>query len=116
LLIDKNLPNNFILSEKIVAQYLAMVLFHDELSAVFDELTSIEGNEIYVLKTQDYLSILAYDFVAFKQALYANHMIYLGCYIQGEFMFNSQDYAQSQSLVVIFNSDACICTDIVNQE
>jgi len=106
LLTDKRLPNNFILSEKVVAQYLAIALFHRELSSLFDELTSIQGNELYVVDTQDYHAILQYNFIAFKQALIANGMLYLGCYHNGEFKFNSQTYAQSDSLVVMFNGDA----------
>jgi len=105
LLVDRHLPNNFILSEKIVAQYLSIVLFHGEFHALFDELTSIKGNEIYIVDTCDYQAILGYSFPAFKQSLQYNGMLYLGSYIDGMFEFNSLNYASSQSMVVLFKGE-----------
>ncbi|MDQ7001519.1 MAG: hypothetical protein Q9N02_02380, partial [Ghiorsea sp.] len=105
LLIDPYLPNNFILSEKVVAQYLALSLFHQDLQHIFNEFTSAHGNELYIINIQTQADLLQLDFTHFKQALLHNGMIYLGSYLVQGFVFNSPCYAQAEAIVVIFQGD-----------
>jgi len=110
LLVDPDLPNHFILSEKIVAQYLSLVFFHKHLYRIFDEFTTSKGSELYIIDAQQFTPLLHLDFPNFKYALLQQGMMYFGCYCNQSFAFNSLEYANAEHIVVI--AEGAIVTDV----
>ncbi len=106
LLQDNTLDSNIILSEKIVGQYMAQILFNDDIIEIFDELTQSKGNEFYIFDKKNNKTFFEMEYMETKYTLLQNKMLYIGVFKNGTFILNYKDIKSSTKIVVL-----CIGTE-----
>lgn len=101
LLIDTKLKHNIILSEKLVGEYIAQVMFNSHIVTIFDEITQSKGNEFYILDGDNYKSLFELNYMNLKLNLLENNMIYIGAIVNDKFIVNYKDIESSERIIVL---------------
>ena len=96
-----NDSKNIIISEDLSAKYITQNLFNDYIPQIFYEITHSFGSELYILHKNDYKNIFKYDFRQFKNILLKNNIIYLGAFIDDNFIFEYDNLKNIEDFVVI---------------
>lgn len=92
---------NIILSEKLIGEYVAQVLFNNHVVGIFNEITNADGNEMYVLNRKKYKALFNLDYNNLKSTLINSNMIYIGAIIDNRLIFDCKDIKESQKIVVL---------------
>lgn len=101
LLADTSLKHNIILSEKLVSEYITQVLFDHNIVDIFHELTQSDGNEFYILKKEKYPELFNMNYNELKHNLLANNILFVGLFINEDFMVNEEQVESADSIVII---------------
>jgi len=103
LLNNKNNRNNnsMILSQKLIGEFISQALFNHYTYEIFDEITQSRGNELYMLDKSTYPDLYKMDKTTLKSTLLENGMIYVGSFIDGEFVFYSTEIQRAEKIVVL---------------
>lgn len=101
LLSGQDKVHNIILSEKIIGQYISLIMFNSFAVEIFDEVTDKKGNEFYILDKKEYEEIFSLEFDALEETLIENNMIYMGAFEDNEFKFNSKNIENTDKILVL---------------
>lgn len=101
LLSGKDTTNNIVLSEKIVGQYISLIMFNSFAVDIFDEITSAKGSEFYILNKKEYPNIFGFNYAELKNALIQNKMIYVGAFRGDHFSFDCKDLEGVDKILVL---------------
>ena len=93
--------HNLILSDEIIGKFITQNLFNMYANDIFDEITQTKGNELYILKKDEYEKIYNFDYQILKHTLYENNMLYIGGFIDKEFYFNYTEIEKIEKIVVL---------------
>ena len=92
---------NIILSKKIIGEYITQILFNPSIADIFDEITQAKGSELYVLDFEEYEALRVLEYKALKYNLVKNGMIYMGGFVENEFVFDLKDVKKASRIVVL---------------
>jgi len=100
-LLSNTSRHNLILSDEIIGKFITQNLFNMYANDIFDEITQTKGNELYILKKDEYEQIYNFDYQILKHTLYENNMLYIGGFIDKEFYFNYTEIEKIEKIVVL---------------
>jgi hypothetical protein len=101
LLGGKNQKNSMILSEQLVGEFIAQSLFNIYIHDIFDEITQLKGNELYIIDKLKYVKLYRLSYLSLKSILLRNNMIYIGAFISNEFIFDYKILKEPDKIVVL---------------
>jgi hypothetical protein len=101
LLGGKNQKNSMILSEQLVGEFIAQSLFNIYIHDIFDEITQLKGNELYIIDKLKYVKLYHLSYLSLKSILLRNNMIYIGAFISNEFIFDYKILKEPDKIVVL---------------
>lgn len=101
LLSNKKRTNSMILSQKLIGEFISQALFNRYTYDIFDEITQSRGNELYILQKSEYPSLYKLEYKALKSTLLQNNMIYIGAFIEDEFVFYAKEPLKAEKIVVL---------------
>lgn len=105
LLEDKTKNSNIILSNKLVGQYIAQVIFNHGISDIFNEITQLIGNGFHILNKTEYKELYDLDVETMKMILIQNNMIYIGVIEENKFIVNCNTINKNTKIVVLASGE-----------
>ena len=60
-----------------------------------------DGNEFYILKKEKYPELFNMNYNELKQNLLANNILYVGLFVNEDFMVNEEQVESADSIVII---------------
>ena len=101
LISDSDNNRNIILSEELVGNYTAQVMFNHGVKDIFDEITQSNGSEFYILEKEHYKELFKMGFDDVKTNLFFSNMIYIGAIKDGKFIVDYKYIEKVQKIVVL---------------
>lgn len=101
LLRGKDMTNNIILSDKIVGNYISLIMFSPFAVEIFDEITHMRGSEFYILNKDKYEELFGLNYDSLRAVLLQNSMIYIGAFKDKEFIFNHEDISDVDKILIL---------------
>jgi hypothetical protein len=93
--------DNIILSQKLIGRYISQIVFNPLLDTVFSELTTSDGNEIYIIERDISPEYFQYTYLQLKNILLNSEMVYIGILKNKQFTLDGLDIESSDKIIVL---------------